>query len=136
MHTVYRLLDDVDYIAQVQRATLTTEKFGIEPTHGLYGSTEWWSQIASKALPTHTLRGVISSVYMGSMNDWPEFELTASDGSKTHWTRHANSPELAKLYEANRAVELDYVVQRFRQKAFTPNAETKVVLEVRIGDVV
>ena len=136
MRTVYRLREDSDHIAQVQRATLTTSEFGIEPTHGLYGSEEWWSQIASSALPTLIVRGTINRVYMGSMNDWPEFELTASDGSKSQWSRYANSKELAQLYEVGCAAEIDFVIQRFRPGAYTPNGETKVVLEVRIGDVV
>jgi hypothetical protein len=136
MRAVYRLLDDPDHVAQVQRATLTTEAFGIEPTHGLFGSEEWWSQVASKALPTHTIRGIICRVYMGSMNDWPEFELQAEDGSKSQWSRYANSVELGRSYEVGRAIELDYVIQHFRRKARWAGDETKVVLGVRIGDVV
>jgi hypothetical protein len=135
MRTVYRLRDDLEHIAQVQRATLTTEEFGIEPTNGLFGSTEWWSQIASGLLPTHTASGTIHRLYMGSMGDWPEFELVASDRTKSQWTRYASSVDQSSLYQVGRAVEVDYVLQRFRPKAWNPNEETKVVIEVRIAGV-
>jgi hypothetical protein len=119
----------------VRKATRTTDDFGIEPTHGLFGSRAWWGQIDSGKLETHTVVGVIGRIYMGSMGDWPEFELVAWDGSKSQWTRYATSADHAALYKAGRAVEVDYVVQRFRPKSWSPNAETKIVLEVRVADV-
>jgi len=74
---------------------LATKEFGIEPTHGLLGSREWWSEIESGRLRVHTLRGTIGRVYMGSMNDWPEFELVTAEGQKSSWTREAKSIDLA-----------------------------------------
>jgi hypothetical protein len=41
MKIAYRLRDNAKHIAQVQKATLTTDDFGIEPTDGLFGSAEW-----------------------------------------------------------------------------------------------
>ena len=38
MSPVYRLRDDQFRIDAVQKATLTTTEYGIEPTHGLFGS--------------------------------------------------------------------------------------------------
>ncbi len=95
MNIVYRLRDNREFITSVQKASLTTKEFGIEPTDGLFGSAEWWSRVESGQLASHTLRGCISRIYMGSMNDWPEFELTSDDGEKSRWTREANSKELA-----------------------------------------
>jgi len=43
----YSLRIDEEPIRRVQRATTTTEEFGIEPTHGLLGSGEWWNRIAA-----------------------------------------------------------------------------------------
>jgi hypothetical protein len=45
MVTIYRLQSDKSFIAQVQKATITTEEFGIEPMHGLFASSEWWQHI-------------------------------------------------------------------------------------------
>jgi hypothetical protein len=128
----YRLKDNPEWIGYVQKATLNTEDFGIEPTHGLLGSDEWWANIASGKLPTVTISGVISKVYMGSMGDWPMFEMTDSGGEKSAWTREANTEEQGELYAAGRAIELDYVVQRHRKKSWDGGAEHKIPLEVRI----
>ncbi len=133
MNIAYRLRDNPEFIANVQRATMATKEFGIEPTDALFGSAEWWSRVESGQLATHTLRGYITRVYMGSMNDWPEFELTSDDGEKSSWTREANSKAHASMYEVGRRVELDYVLQRHRPAAWDGGSETRVVLEIRIG---
>jgi len=130
--TVYRLQDDVTRVEQLQRATLNTEEFGIEPTHGLFGSDEWWGRIESGELPVGTVTGKISRVYMASMGDWPQFEVTESDGSKSDWTREANTKELSALYVVGRAVEIDYVLQRHRPKSYDGGAEHKILIAVRV----
>ena len=39
-------------LAAMQKATLTTPDFGIEPTDGLFGSAEWWEEIAASGAIT------------------------------------------------------------------------------------
>ena len=83
----------------MQGATLTTGDFGIEPTHGLFGSPEWWNHIRQGTLPVHRLKGIITRVYMaGSYNDWPTFEVRAEDGKKSTWTQQVSDPDYASLY--------------------------------------
>jgi hypothetical protein len=134
MLAVYRLRDDSQKIADVQRATLSTTEFGIEPTHGLFGSEEWWGQVASGTLAVHTLRGNITRVYLGPMGDWPAFEMQSEAEEFSKWTREANTAELARAYAVGRAIEIDYVVQRHRPAAWDGGATTKVVVEIRVGD--
>jgi len=135
MVSIYQLRNDTDHIKKVQKATLTTEQYGIQPTHGLFGSDEWWQKIASGELLMHRLRGTITRVYMGSMNDWPEFAMRADDGAETSWSRFADSSELSQLYAVGKRIELDYVVQRNRFKMVNPaGEETTCVIEVRIGN--
>jgi hypothetical protein len=107
MLTIYRLRSDKDFIAQVQKATVTTERFGIESTHGLFGSPEWWQHVRDGMLPVHTLRGAITRVYMGSMNDWPEFTMRSDTGQESSWSRYASDPVFASLYTVGRRIELD-----------------------------
>jgi len=121
-------------VAAMQKATLTTEQFGIELTHGLIGTEEWWSKIRSGELRVHTLRGRISRMYMGSMGDWPEFTLTTLEGESSSWTREAANTELSKLYVEGRDVELDYVLQHHRKKSLDGGAEIKLVLAIRVAD--
>jgi len=90
MLTIHRLRADKEFIAQVQKATTTSEEFGIEPTHGLFGSAEWWQHVRDGTLPVKTLRGAIARVYMGSMNDWPEFTMRTETGDEFTWSRETD----------------------------------------------
>jgi hypothetical protein len=134
MQTVYRLALDRTFVDAVQRATLSTKEFGIEPTEGLFGSVEWWARVESGELSTHKLCEVITKVYMSGMGDFPEFQMRSESGEELSWQRFANSKDQDSLYEVGRRVELDYVVQRHRPKSWDGGAETKCVLEVRVGD--
>ena len=64
MQIVYQLRRNQKFIDQVQKATLTTKEFGIQQTHGLFGSPEWWKNIQTGELKTHVVRGVIHHIYM------------------------------------------------------------------------
>jgi hypothetical protein len=134
MMTIYRLQSDKDYIAEVQKATQTTDKFGIEPTHGLFGSPEWWQHIRNGTLPVHHLRGTISTVYMGSMNDWPEFTLRTKDGEEFTWSRYANCADFTGLYTLGRAIEVDYVVQRYRATDLGTGTQVRIPIAIRVDE--
>ena len=134
MLTIYRLRADKDFIAQVQEATATSEEFGIEATHGLFGSAEWWQHVRDGTLPVHMLRGTITRVYMGSMNDWPEFTMRTDTGEESSWSRYGNDPVFASLYTVGRSIELDYVVQRHRSKSFDGGSEDKIPIEIRLDE--
>lgn len=134
MRTVYQFKSNSTQIAAIQNATRTTEEFGIEPTHGVVGTDEWWFNIRSGRLPVQTLRGTIGRVYMGSMRDWPEFTLTLPTGETTNWTREADSLELSELYVEGRTIELDYVLQHHRKKSWDKGGQTKLVLAIRIEE--
>ena len=118
-HLIYDLRADTDHVAAVQKATLTSTDYGIEPTHGLFGSAEWWERIADGRLPLHTLKGIIRRVYMASMGDWPEFEMKCDDGSSLQFTRLQTPPDgsLDAFYKVGSEVEVDYVWQNHRHNA-------------------
>jgi hypothetical protein len=118
-HTIYKLAQDEQQIAAVQKATLTTDEYGLEPTHGLFGSDEWWKQIADGRLPVETLSGTISRVYMGSMGDWPEFEMVIEGGFTERFTRYQTPPDGSQdaFYVVGRRIELDTVWQEARRAA-------------------
>ena len=132
---VYQLRRDKQRIGAAQRATLTTWKFGIARTHGLFGSEQWWHNIESGKLVVHTLKGVITRLYMGGMRDMPEISMCSDGGKKSNWLRYADSKELSDFYAMGRRVEIDYVLQRhrlFSDLSFLKRH--KVVIEVRIGN--
>src|SRR5262245_36627437 len=134
MITIYRLQLDKNYISEVQQATETTDKFGIEPTHGSFGSPEWWQHIREGTLPVHQVKGTVSSVHVGSMNDWPEFTLHTESGEEFTWSRYASCPEFASLYTVGRAVEVDYVIQRLRATSIGPGTQLRIPVAIRVDE--
>lgn len=132
MKTIYSLSEDRKHVANVQKATLTTEDYGIQQTHGLYGSKDWWAQIAEGKLEKKTISGVVSRVYMGSMNDWPEFTVRNESGEEESFSRYANNPTLGKEYQEGRKIEIDYVMQKHKRSFGSGSLDTKCVIEVRI----
>ncbi len=137
-HIIYELARDEKQIAAVQKATLTTEEYGLEPTHGLFGSDEWWKQIADGRLPVVMLKGTISRVYMGSMGDWPEFEIAIEGGSNEQFTRYQTPPDGSKeaFYVVGRRIELDTVWQEARRGApdWGMPRRRRTVLAIRIAE--
>jgi hypothetical protein len=132
MRVIYRLKDDRQHVENVKKTTLTTKEFGIEQTHGVFGSPEWWAKISSGELPIHTSKGTITRRYMASMNDWPEFTMVDDSGRESNWNRYGNSGEDDRYYQPGRRIEIDYVWQQIRLKGFSKGAEHQVVVEVRI----
>lgn len=132
--TVYNLEFDTPQIERIQKATLSMDDYGIQQTHGLFGSREWWEQITSGALPTVKLTGRISKVYMGSMGDWPMFEFRDAAGETHSFTRWAQNPKLDRLYAVGREVEVDYVIQKHKKSFVGGSLDTKVVTAVRIKE--
>ena len=134
MVTIYRLQLDKDYITQVQQATEMSDNFGLEPTHGVFASPEWWQHIRDGTLPVQHLKGMICSVHMGSMNDWPEFTVRTENNEEFTWSRYANSPEFAGLYTVGRPAEVDYVVQRHRATRVGPGTHVRIPITIRVDE--
>ncbi len=53
MRTVCHLQQDIEAIANMQRASLDTGPVGLLIAHGLIGSSEWWSKVESGALASN-----------------------------------------------------------------------------------
>ena len=85
--TVYDLHDDHQRIRWMQEATMTTRDFGLEPTHGLFGSTGWWLNIENGNLPSFRQSGLITNVYNVGDGDHPEFSMADESGIETNWKR-------------------------------------------------
>jgi hypothetical protein len=136
MIEVYSLKRDSERVARIQRASLAPAGYGYEQTHGLFASPEWWQRIESGSLPVHRISGTITRTYMGSMNDWPECEVTSDTGEVTKWTREAQDAALAQIYRVGARIEIQYVVERFRRE-FLPGQkmESECVLSIALESV-
>ena len=122
--TVYDLAQDPDTIELVQRATLKSRQFGLEPEIALYGSADWWRAISDGRIPTHTVQGTISQVLMSGHGDWPEFDVD-SEGTTTRWARLGAQ----EFYREGKRVKIEYVLQR-RRKAWPDQTEQKEILRI------
>ena len=119
MHLAYDLRQDSQRVSAVQNATMTTDRYGIVPEHGLLGSEEWWQAIESGLIQVNRLEGTVSRVYMSGHNDFPEFEV--DDGnSKTRWERYGKESE----YLEGQHVVIEYVQTKSR---FTQGLQPSVI---------
>ncbi len=134
---VYDLKEDHEYIRRVQEAILTTtdardklvNKLKIEK-YGLFGSWEWWKAIENGTIPVDFIEGVITRVYMGGHNDFPEFEM--DDGQeKTCWERKGKD----EMYQVGRKIKIKYYLEKVSRQllATLPYPYSKSVLEIWIN---
>jgi hypothetical protein len=132
--TVYDLRKDHQRIRWMQEAVMTTRDVGLEPTHGLFGSRDWWRNIELGRLPVFRSSGRITDVYNVGEGDFPEFSMVDVDGIETSCKREANCTEDDDLYVIGRRVELAYVLQRARMELADLGMDQteKCVLTLRI----
>lgn len=120
---VYRLQDDRQHVDAVKRATQMTTDYGLVPEPALFGSTEWWTAIASGRLPKRRHAGSVSRVFWGSMGDYPMFEMTEDAGEVSAWHREGD----VTLYVEGLHVVVTTVVQQLRRANAPPH---EVILEI------
>lgn len=127
--SVYDLRADLDHVRAMQDASLHRQDAGLMPDPHLVGTDEWWSDITDERTPTVTVLGTVTRVWWGSMGDWPMFEVTASSGQRSEWTRAGDYAR----YVVGLMVKLRYVVQRYKegvQLASFQDGTTELVLSV------
>jgi hypothetical protein len=130
---VYSLRDDTATIRRIQDATLGTRYMGLQQTHGLLGSEEWWAHIAAGTLPLNTCRGRISVPRIAILPNRVAFAMRSDDGHDWTWPRTANSVALEGLYVPGAAIEVDYVRQWLKKTPGLDAFEADQVVEIRIA---
>ena len=133
--TIYKLSNDAERIASVQRATVTTRKFGFMRTYGLFGSEQWWRSLHEGKLRSNRISGTIVQIRNHDPREMHEVMLRTLAARESEWLMYADSASLAKKYSIGRYIEIDYVLLRSRlfSDGWWP-ARTPVVIEVRIED--
>ena len=126
---IYNLKHDKLLVKRVQEVSLDPKSSnGFKIEDGLlFGSPEWFHAIEIGKIPSETINGTLSRVYMSGHNDYPEFEVD-SDGIKTQWTREGDD----SAYVVNRQVKLTYVIQKFKRPISILGPTTKTVLQIDI----
>ena len=129
MFTIYRLQSDRREIREVQEAICMTDRWAL--SRHTDSSARRTGGIRDGSLPVHHIKGKISRVYMGSMNDSPELGVLSDAGDDSEWPRYANEPEFAAFYTVGRPIEIDYVIQRTRGMLADFQ---KIPIEIRVDD--
>jgi hypothetical protein len=124
MITIYRLKLDKQMTGE-----------GIEPTHGVFRSPEWWQHIKEGTLPVLKVKGTISKI--NNDRDWPTLRFRTEDGAELSFSQYANNPDFGDFYTIGRHIEIDYVIQRLRASDLTADfgpLTIEVPIEVRVGE--
>jgi hypothetical protein len=129
---VYSLAEDTASVVAVQQAMLTRDDVGAEPDPAPFGTADWWRATEDGRIPTFTTEGTITAIRMASMNDFPDFEMTAEDGAKSYWAREGDPDAYARGLRAK--VRYAVVKARPAQIAVTGLDTIEVVLEVWLDD--
>ena len=90
---LYDLRDQADLMAAMRQTSLEDSDIGLAPDP-LVGSGEWWAQVGTDDRPLYRIDGTVTRAYWASMADWPEFELTDSEGALTTWTAEGDRRRL------------------------------------------
>jgi hypothetical protein len=129
--TVYSLAQDPTRIKAMQKASLGATDFGLSPSPALIGTSQWWHATQDGSLVQRVVAGTISRVYWGSMGDWPECEVTGSDGAKSTWTREG---DITRYVEGLRVLFTFVLHPRKVPDQHGLGNASKIVLTVEIED--
>ena len=134
MKTIYHLQQDTKAIASMQRASLDPGPIGLRITHGLIGSSDWWSNIESGSLALQSVRGKISGFWRGQWGDGPaEFELQTADDQRSRWLCKLAPPLAEREFCVGRTAEVSFVEQQLKSALGGKNNETKVTVRISLA---
>jgi hypothetical protein len=108
---IYDLREDRQRIEHMQGASINRPDMGLALEPALVASDEWWSMVKEGILPETVIDGMIRRVYWASMGDWPEFEVQASDGARSTWTREGD----ISRYVEGLSVRLGFVLHPWKK---------------------
>jgi hypothetical protein len=132
MRSIYRLQDATDKIQRMQAASTGSGQVGMKITHGLVGTSDWWSNIENGTLPLCTVVGTVSDLYLGQFDDGPaEFKMILADGTSSSWLCEVE-PLMAKvIFKVGSKAEVDYVVQELKHP-WRETPFTDLTIEIRV----
>jgi len=130
MYKIYDLQQDSQRIAHMQRASQADGPVGLENTHGLIGTKEWWDSIQHGALKVHRAEGVVSGFWPGQGGGGPaEFELREPSGSTSRWLCEVEPKAAERAFRLGRAVAVEYVLQRLKRE-FNGSRDSEVTVSI------
>lgn len=122
MKLVYELAEelksDPEQVALAQALTLDTSRpfMGLKGTFGLFGSQQWWSNIAEGKLPLLRVGGTVRSTYVAGQDETEinAMELMLDDGSVRPEGIYANDKRDRLLFRVGHRVEVVYALEELK----------------------
>ncbi len=140
---VYELSMDIahdpEQISSAQTLTMDALKplMGLKGTYGLFGSDEWWKNIANGIMPTKVMSGVIERVYSSGQDADDEIntmDISSSEGKHLMEGIYLNSDEDLSLYRTGAEVYIFYALDPLkRQNSGGATQFSEIVVEVAIS---
>ena len=103
----YELSRDRTYLERLQLASVESNEFALDSSHGLPGSKQWWKAVRDGSIPTLSVEGKVVDVRVSG--NWPEFEIDA-EGTLTTWCLEGD----IRSYRIGQRARVDYVVHGFQ----------------------
>jgi len=140
MKTIYHLRKDAEHIAKAQAASLSPKPFGLNATHGLFCSEEWWENIEAGVIPRIQKTGTITRIFRAGMHNESQcFEMVCQDGGKFEHDCIAANRKDRKLYRVGVRIELTFVESELKRPVLytdgrIANTHSSSLIEVRIEE--
>lgn len=117
------LKGDPAYVRDVQSLSLDNDRplTGLKPTHGLFGSDEWWESINSGRIRTVHVKGTIRElIFAGQDARWGDsvnsFKLEKEDGSSVLEGIYVQEKVDRKLFRVGAKVSCWYALLELKRQ--------------------
>ncbi|MES2039355.1 MAG: hypothetical protein V4495_16100 [Pseudomonadota bacterium] len=134
------LTHDLEQVSLAQALTLDESRplMGLKGTYGLFGSKEWWGNIANGIMPTKIVSGVIERVYASGQdveNEINTMDIISDEGEHLMEGIYFNSGEEISLYRVGAKVHIFYALDPLKAQASNGGAArfSEIVVEVAIS---
>jgi hypothetical protein len=143
MKLVYQLAQelksDPEQVRLAQALTLDTSRpfMGLKGTFGLFGSQQWWSNIAEGKLPLLRVSGIVRSTYVAGQDETEinSMELMLEDGSVRLEGIYANDKRDRQLFRVGHRVEVVYALEELKRASGPPGSANyaEIPLEMAVS---
>jgi hypothetical protein len=133
------LAHDLEQVSLAQALTMdeTRPLMGLRGTYGLFGSEEWWRNIANGLMPTKVISGVIEKVYSSgqdSGNEINTMDVISKKGEHFMEGIYLNFEDDLSLFKVGAEVYIFYALDPLKRRNSDDQVQfSEIVIEVAIS---
>lgn len=129
-------------VTKAQAMTLNNDKpfLGLRGVHGLFASSDWWSNLAKGLIATEVRTGTIERLFFAGQDArWGDevnsFSMRADDGSVVDESIVVNDKAHRRLFHVGARIQLRYALDELKmQPAYNAGVNyARVLLEVAVS---